>query len=242
MASKKESPKPLYIVAVDVEASTSILGPMGLVAIGAVLMECSGPMRLVETFEAYVNNGNGQFRFDSDCLCGFWAPLHMKDDKNLDRLKFLHGTMAKVSTRGMSEEDVMKKFVDFCRRCAVHSGGPENVTLVTDTTGFDIAWIDWALGQANIKGVPSSLHVFGGSSPRFPRSTTSMILGLAMASDPTITPLSDSSDALKTLGIVVPDSFQGVTHDHNPVNDATMIAYEFAYVYNEITKAASFFV
>ena len=191
---------PKFILALDVEASgmglrSNFLVQMGLALISVELGE------VVRRFSSYVRQPAGT-TWEPRCVDEFWA----KHPEAWER--------AKLALLTAPEESVVRE-----RLLEWLAGMPAGTRLVTDTPGYDVAWLDYLLYDR------SHMYLFTGKESGKPEyndvlDASSWCIGLAWKSDPD---LSWKKCALRVAGdhdMTALPVFPGVEHDHDAANDA----------------------
>jgi len=198
---------PKYLLACDVEASGMGVRENSLIQIGFCLVRVSDGT-IVSRFSSYVQQPPNT-KWEERCVREFW-------EKHPDQFERAKQGVSKAPPA----DEVARNLLEWVRT---------NVTditttrLITDTAGFDLAWLDWLLGDRSHlylfehDGVPVKTDVL---------DVGSWYLGLGGEMDPEA---SSKKAVLRALG---KDAFPdfGVVHDHDAANDAALIALRAAWV------------
>lgn len=197
-----------HVLAIDVESSG-----VELMSLGAAIFEES-TSKEISNFKISFKPENGkEFVFEERCRIEFW------DKPENEQMKAK--TLDDCQKHGMTHQEGLIAFKQWIM------SQPDNIkskcTAISDTAGFDFGMLDQYFRKF---GIPDTLYLFGEYRPT--RHTTSYYSGLAM--DPTkIHGWGAKEVAIKRLG-ADPQKVLGecpYLHDHDPLNDARVIAWEF---------------
>ncbi len=198
---------PRYLLALDVEASGQGLRSNFLIQVGLALVEVQSGAVLAR-FSSYVAQPPGTV-WEKRCVDEFWSKHPELFDK------------AKAGVAAAPSADQVASNLLAWVRARVPAGG--DTRLVTDTAGFDLAWLDWLLGDR------SHFYIFerDGQPVRTDvLDVGSWYLGLAGECDPEA---SAKAASLRALGVEVEPMFE-FTHTHDAADDAAAIALRAAWV------------
>jgi hypothetical protein len=206
-----------YYLAIDVETSGRNMNAHFLVAFGAVLLRTSD-RSAVETFSTYVRQPPHTC-WEERCVTEFWT----RDA----RMQALYEKACKEcsdeKTPGGAE--ALTNFVAWARGC-VSKYGRENIVVITDTAGYDVGWLD-----RNMPAEFSMNYLLGDYT--LIRDVSSFHMGVARVT-PHLGLWRAEERARAKLGLqkcALP-----VEHDHDPVNDAFVIALEAAQIARAIEE------
>lgn len=205
------SKKPAYLLAVDVEASGMGLRSNFLIQIGLALVHVPTG-HLLARFSSYVAQPPGT-TWEKRCVDEFWSK---------------HPEIYAKAQKGVADappaEHIAKSLMAWIR---THVVCPDQTRLITDTPGFDLAWLDWLLGDR------SHLYLFETDDGK-PMMTdvldvSSWYLGIGKVCDPME---SSKKAVLSVIKRPFPD-FE-FKHTHDAADDATLIAMRAAWVMRQI--------
>lgn len=201
---------PKFTLGVDVEASGMGLRTNFCAQVGLGLVDVESGEELAR-FSTYVAQPPGT-TWEERCVREFW-------EKHPDQWERVKRGIATAPPVG----EVALAIKDFFRMRVVD---PVNTRVVSDTPGFDLAWIDTILGDT------SYLYWFTDPQTGLPMyqdvlDVGSWYLGLARVCDPAASALGESRRALG----VKEEPDLGVEHDHDAANDAVHIAKRAAWAF-----------
>jgi hypothetical protein len=190
-----------YILAFDIEATGQSLRRHFMACFAAVLIAPNG--QIVATYKSFLAQPPG-CTWEQRCLDEFWF-------KNMDAYI---ATVAGVAN-ARPPLVVMAEF----RQWMQDNVSGKDVAVVTDTAGFDSTWLEYnldALGEDNCS-VNYMTSAPGKSTYESPVDISSYMLGAAGATFDK----SSMKSFCAAKGLEKPQWH--VTHDHDPLNDATVI-------------------
>lgn len=224
MGDKEESPQKKakmqdeneYVLTYDVESTGRSLKHHFMPDIGLSVVNVPEE-RVVATFQSYVAQPEGR-GWEPRCLEEFW--LQEKNKQIYEQL------LAGIKTAPPPEKVVLA-LVQFVREHA-----PKNrTTVVSDTAGYDHAWLDLLL--ADHPEQLSTQYLLDGSY-RTPRDLNSMMLGASRY--PTLLHLQSIKGLTKdVIGVVWPNN-PLFKHSHRAVSDAAFIGLNTARFLNHVAK------
>jgi hypothetical protein len=131
--------KPIYL-AVDIEALGGTLGVHPITQIGAAIIDgTTGQLLDIDepVFQTYIFNNDG-LKAEERCVKEFW----MKEENEAHYEEMVDAI--KNPLKSLSKEDAARSFQAWAQdKLDAYS----NVTVVTDTCGFDIGGLNWLLGH-----------------------------------------------------------------------------------------------
>lgn len=239
--------EPKYVIFVDIETTGPWIGKNEMIEFAAVLVNVNTGQICKTFYTALGHRSTDGLCFDADCL-----RYHFLKTSEIDGKTYLEHTNKRLKSFSSKNPDAtetseMRLFHKFMLECYNMAGkSPNNIRIFSDTDGYDFAWLDYYLSKTNV--APSLQLIFKTYHP--PRCISSIYVGMALHRKSltkndhhhhhhmSITDdlFMDSDDALKILGFVrngqldFPTSFNGISHDHDPLNDASFIALSFVHV------------
>jgi hypothetical protein len=225
----KDTRSPYYYLVVDVETTGQNYVDNDMLSFGACVINAKNG-EIVWTFKVFIkprcpthlNDITGSFdmkavdaRFEKRCNVEFW-------EKNEEMKKVKMELLKNCEEKGYTGMGAMSAFHYAVN--ALPYPILRNMCILTDTSGFDIGWMDYYLSLARL---PSMNYIIGGEyRPTF--CTTSLLFGYG------IHYLQDGlwgseKGVCRMLGIDF-DDFENANpykHDHDPLNDARHIAWSF---------------
>lgn len=222
------------LLGIDVETSGPDMIRNFLVAIGACVVQVDGNRVCDEEdkFLVYLQPPPGT-GWDPVCLADFWnSPRKSIDGKT--QLQLLYESYAHHVT--WSPKDAMNRFASWLH--AMSFKYPRMV-LITDTAGYDVAWLDYALQRfAHQKPFPSLAYCTG--AYRTIRDVSSWYRGIGKQSAHQTMTEAEPSDilALKTLSHGNTTEFPDfkVQHTHNPLDDALLMTHKAVHITQLLDK------
>lgn len=215
----------LYLIGLDIEASGQRLSKHAMVGLGAAVIRVSDRKKVAE-FSSEMNIPK-DLGWEQRCLDEFW------DNKKTDGFEELQAYKKRINNNACEEPAVaMKRFVSWLRNDVlkdIAKGDYQVLDFVSDTTSFDLTWINYYLDKYTDEG---PLHLFWDNHFRDVIQANSYAQALAR-----LNPLhcyvidqidgwcSKTKEARKMLRI--PDDIKpDAPHDHKAVHDAQNIAEE----------------
>jgi len=215
----------LYLIGLDIEASGQRLSKHAMVGLGAAVIRVSDRKKVAE-FSSEMNIPK-ELGWEQRCLNEFW------DNKETDGFEELQAYKKRINNNECEEPAVaMKRFVSWLRNDVlkdIAKGDYQVLDFVSDTTSFDLTWINYYLDKYTDEG---PLHLFWDNHFRDVIQANSYAQALAR-----LNPLhcyvidqidgwcSKTKEARKMLRI--PDDIKpDAPHDHKAVHDAQNIAEE----------------
>jgi hypothetical protein len=134
--------KPIYL-AVDIETLGGTLGVHPITQIGAAIIDgTTGDLLDVDdpTFQTYIFNG-GQLKAEERCVKEFWTK-----EENIEHYEDMMHAIGNP-LKSLPKEEAARSFQSWAQK---NLDEYRNVTVVTDTCGFDIGGLNWLLGHNNI--------------------------------------------------------------------------------------------
>jgi hypothetical protein len=196
-----------YVIAFDFESFGPIPTVHGFTQLGAVIGSLTTG-HIVDTFCEYANQSD--YVSDTDCIETFWL-------KNPERY---HETLEKCNKSNKHPQEVVEMFLKWISNFIEKRG--ESVYLITDCSTYDS-------GILKTFSLCSTLKIINKNCPRDIINTTSFYLGISrlfMTED--IVDGSSFDLACKSLNL--PQFKSTSKHDHNPVNDATVIFEKYKFI------------
>lgn len=190
-----------YILAFDIEATGQSLRRNFMACFAAVLIGPNG--QIIATYKSFLAQPEGT-GWEQRCLDEFWF-------KNMDAYI---ATVAGVANARPALV-VMAEF----RQWLIDNVSGKEVFVVTDTAGFDSTWLGYnldALGEDNCS-VEYMMSARGENRYESPVDISSYMLGAAGAT----LDKSSMKSFCAAKGLQKPEWH--VKHDHDPLNDATVI-------------------
>ncbi len=184
------------IVTLDVETGGEKPGKHPLMAIGACRMDLKTGV-VKDRFQIFLEEGD--LEIDPQCWKDFWS-------KHEDVLKFIRKNAIDFDTG-------IRAFVSWLDK--IDAQHP-NIILASDTTGFDNAWINWALGT--VGRLPIEYRLGRPERKYYRRVVHINSMGKILAGWPVV---SDWRKALADKGCELPPR-KGATH--YPLDDAIYMA------------------
>jgi DNA polymerase III epsilon subunit-like protein len=200
-----------YVIGFDFEAAGGIPALHGFTQLGAVLVDMDTD-KVMGEFNMFSSMKN--LVWEKRCVEEFW-------EKNPEKYK---ETLKGTSEAKMGPYEVVDAFVQWVQRV---SKGLKDVYLLTDNAAFDAAILRFYSIKQDI------LYIFGSYRPIVESSR--FYSGLARKPVTTESLWESSKDnALKGMradGLKVPPfPIHSVEHDHNPVNDALVMALNWSHM------------
>jgi hypothetical protein len=205
-----------WYLAIDVETTGQGLRANFMTCLGAALVDVAAGT-VVARYKSYVAQPPGRV-WERRCVDEFWSKFPA----------LWETTKAEVwVARG--GDVVAAEFKSWVRDNVVD---PARTTVVFDTAGFDQSWVDELLGDT------SCLYLLG--EYRSTRDLSSFCLGMGLSPFCDDAPSSKGAAAAK-WGFAFPEwgATHGVTHDHDPSNDAAVIGLNAAFASRMAHKAAA---
>jgi hypothetical protein len=230
--------KRTVILAVDVESMGANLLSHHTTQLGAAVVDLETGL-VLSTFNEYIKKdavytetGDIVHGFEPRCETEFWDKHPLKKAETLERI---------YHPDTLYDYQVVIKFVAWVRWIC----NDANVVVVTDTSGFDVARIDKMFPMyATAEHFPTSMNYLfldkTGTKTRYNgiEQVSSLAKGIACALSVSKPPgLSNFELACMALGVPVPHF--PVEHDHDPANDATVIAMRYAFLLKQSAVHAS---
>lgn len=221
-----------YFVGYDVEATGQCMRTNFMPRFGAAVVEIATG-ECVDRFGTFVKPPTPEHGWEQRCLDEFWlrkpgpdaTPEQIADIEAVaKKWREINDAMDTAPT----PDEAGRAFVAWIDGLVARYGA-DSLMLVSDTAGFDYAWLTTVLPPGK-----SLLYLFGQYRPTF--ACSSFYAGVAR-STPIRSLWGHLNACAKSLGIGRPQSPSAV-HDHNPVNDAETIAYEAAAIVRHIDAAA----
>jgi len=199
-----------YIIAFDFEAFGPIPSIHGFTQLGAVIGSLTSG-HIVDTFNEYANQS--EYSSDPDCIEDHWL-------KNPERYA---ETLEKCTESTKHPQEVVNMFVDWIAKF-VKERQTESVYLITDCSTFDS-------GLLKAFSLTSTLKIVNKKSVRDIIDTTSFFLGVSrLFMTEEIVDGTSFDLACKSLDLDPLKFKSSVKHDHNPVNDATVIFERYKFI------------
>jgi len=206
-----------YLLGIDVESTGGCLKTNFMPRFGAALVDIE-TLETVQRFSTFVKPPTPAHTWEKRCLDEFWT----KPDMMPKYQEILHN-MNCVTTPTPDEAGVL--FMEWIN-ILVGKYGQDSMMVVSDTAGYDYAWL-----QSILPAGMSMLYLFGHYVPTF--AASNFYGGVAM-----VTPVEQVFGTMEAccnkLSIQKPTN--GVVHDHNPMNDAETIAYEAASIIRHVSS------
>lgn len=203
------SEKDKYLI-IDIETMGQDQLENGMLCVGA----CIGDPeinKIIDEFEVYIKLEPDK-TWEQRCLDEFW-------NKNL---KIKEAILSKIESEGLPANEAMKKFYDW-----IHNRDyVKNIIIMTDTSGFDIGFLNNYLSKAKL---PSVNYLLGEYRPT--RDSSSFHMGVAKKL-PCDGLWGAESAAAEKLGISLGDN--PYIADHTPKNDAKSICWEILQIHRAI--------
>lgn len=199
----------MYVIAFDFETAGGCIQKNGFVRLGAVVLDVRTGTVLTEFDEWTSMKG---YEWEERCLNEFWKK---KGNESMyeEAIK-----MTEQSTN--TPYQVVDNFVNWAKIVAA-TVGHDDIILISDNVAFDGALLR-AFSSIDV------MYLFG--SYRDIVDVSNVYYGISQKIVGTkLLDTSSFEGALKTLGVSKQPTFD-VVHDHNPVNDAKLIAKKWAYV------------
>lgn len=208
-----------YLV-IDVETSGADLVKNFLLATGACVVDSkTGCIDKSDEFLVYYQKPL-ETDFEQRCRVEFW-------DKKNEFSEYTNMKLLEIQQQKFGIVDPTEgteKFQDYLEEMAKKY--VNDLVIITDTAGFDVAWINYYLGKfSSSKRILSLNYVTGKYQPT--RDVTSFYMGIGCHL-PEDGLWGSKEVALSILNGKFPD-FK-VEHDHNPLNDAKTIAMQATYI------------
>lgn len=159
------------------------------------------------------------YGFDQECITTHWKTIPDKYSETLE----------KCSQSDKNPQKVIELFVEWIRNF-VEENKASNIYLITDCAAFDA-------GILKTFSLCSTLKLVDKKSVRDIIDTTSFFLGVSrlyMTED--VVDGSSFSLACKGVGLDPKKFKSSVQHDHNPVNDATVIFEKYRFINEALLK------
>jgi len=212
------------ILFVDIETCGSDLLKNDMLCFGACIGN-PATMQIEDTFEAYLKPANfasGTFCWEARCLREFW--------EHADNVAAKERILQRIKEEGVSAADAMTKFRDWINNRPQEER--DKLVIYTDTAGFDIAFLDRYLSEAN---QPAMNYIIDGAyRPVF--CSTSFHFGVAKHL-PNEGLWGAEKAALKSLGSDVSRLDQNpFVADHTPLNDARHECWAIMVIHDAILK------
>lgn len=215
-------------LAVDVETSGQDMQRNFLVCIGAAVVDAeSNQVReRSDEFLVYLTPPRNK-GWEPRCLRNFWC----------DERKAINGrtqyTLLEEAWRqygAYPPSEALDMFVSYVQRMVKKY---PRLIVLTDTTGYDLAWLDYALQHFTHHSRPFDSMAYCTGDYRTPWNVTAFYRGLARCGPHRA--LSEASNAEQEALVAVagerarfPDF--GVQHDHNPLHDARLMAHRAIHI------------
>lgn len=199
------------VLAVDFEGAGGVISKHGITRVGASLHDLDTGKKLAG-FNSYVNRKG--YEWEERCVEEFWK-------KNP---KLYKETLEETEKATMSPYEVIAEFIEWAQQKV----GDNDCYLISDNVAYDIALLRY-FSTIDI------MYIFG--KYQSVRDISSAYVGMAMLQEKVKCTSQTSGKRMKALTYLTdkkdfPDF--GVTHDHNPENDAATMAYQWCYIQNEL--------
>ena len=209
-----------HVVAFDFEAAGGIPALHGFTQLGAVLY-CIDDDQVIDSFNAYARMDG--FGWERRCLDEFW----LKNAEHYEQ------TLALTSAAPNGPFEVVEWFIEWLQRCTEDL---EDVYLITDNAAFDAAILrhfarrDILYLFGEYRSIVDVSCVYQGMSQRpidvQMLDAGSKKLGLQGANR--------KRAVFNELALEALPVFTDVSHDHHPVNDATVMAKYWGFFMREL--------
>lgn len=213
-----------HIFAFDVEATGGNLQTHFCPEFGAALVEVESGKELWR-FHTFVAQPTDRI-WDQQTLSDFW----------LSKVPERYALITAAQNTAPSAADAMRKFVTESREAIrVHvPGGVKSVVVVSDTAGFDCAWMD---SMMPLDAAQSMRHLLDPNVSRPLRDVHSVYLGISgyISSDDIHEALylngkKPSPYELACMALTISPIVTSVAHTHNPADDSSCMAQRAAHI------------
>lgn len=212
-----------YICFIDVETTGRDLLKHDMVCFAAVIMDIKTG-NFIDEFKVYLKPKSGTLNWEKRCQEEFWnAPKNIENTKQ---------TLINFEKYAVPIEVGMEQFFKWINLRHWINNDPENrkklldnMIICTDTAGYDIAWINRYLSEANLE-TDCCYIIQDEYKPT--RDTNSFYFGIAK-SFPEDGLYKCEKKALSCFGLSHErfDLLNPYKHDHDPINDAKHMAWSY---------------
>ena len=205
-----------YVLTIDIETSGPSTVIHDLLAYGAVVMRISDK-EIMSRLKVYIKPRGGSIRWDHDTE-EFW-------NKNM---KVKTEMLAGIEREGKMRHEAARALFEWVK--AFGEDINKKNTVVTDTAGFDVEFMNLLLTES---GYPAIKLIFGEYRPIFDSTSYHRGVGGMLYSDG---PWGSDASACKTLGLPDLEKQCPFPSDHDPINDASSIAWVHVSIMHEVAR------
>ncbi len=205
-----------YILTLDIETSGPSTVAHDLLAFAAVVMRIADK-KILSGLKVYLKPKTDKIRWDPDTE-KFWN----------ENMKVKTEMLAAIDREGKMRYEAAKAFVEWA--AAFGKDINDKTTIVTDTVGFDPEFVDVLLTES---GYPALSTLFGEYKPLFDSPSSPRGVGGMLYSDG---PWGAEKAACKTLGLPDLEKQCPFPSDHDPINDASSVAWMHVSILHEVAK------
>jgi hypothetical protein len=195
-----------YVIAFDFESFGPIPTIHGFTQLGAIIGNLTSG-HIIDTFSMYANQSC--YSVDNNCIETFWL-------KTPER--FIE-TLEKCNESKIQPQEVVELFINWIKKFVNEKG--ESIYLITDCSTYDTSILK-TFSLCNTLKLINNI-------PRDIIDTTSFYLGVSglfMTEDI----VDGNSFELACKKLKLPEFNSVVKHDHNPVNDSTVIFQKWKFI------------